>query len=74
MKEKTKLQTVRASLMTQLSKIEEGKSDIQEVDSIIGIADCLTKTYNTELRAKELVLNAEHKHIKLDDIDVFEKM
>lgn len=70
----TKLQKIRESLMKQLENIENGKSDIEEVNSILGISDSVTKTYNTELRAKELELNAENKHIKLSDLDVFKKM
>lgn len=70
----TKLQKLRKALMQQLEKIEDGKCDIDEVNNIIGLSDCVTKTYNTELRAKELELSAENKHIKLSDLDVFEKM
>lgn len=70
----TKLQRLRKALMQQLEKIEDGKCDIDEVNNVIGLSDCVTKTYNTELRAKELELNAENKHIKLSDLDVFEKM
>jgi hypothetical protein len=74
MKQLTKLQTIRKTLMNQLQKIEEGKADTEEINVILGISDSVTKTYNTELRAKELELNAENKHIKLGDLDVFEKM
>lgn len=70
----TKLQRLRKALMQQLENIEAGKCDIDEVNNVIGLSDCVTKTYNTELRAKELELNAENKHIKLSDLDVFEKM
>lgn len=70
----TKLQTIRKTLMDQLQKIENGKADLEEVNIILGISDSVTKTYNTELRAKELELNAENKHIKLSDLDVFKNM
>ena len=70
----TKLQRLRKALMQQLENIEAGKCDIDEVNNVIGLSDCVTKTYNTELRAKELELNAENKHIRLSDLDVFEKM
>lgn len=70
----TKLQTIRKTLMDQLQKIETGKANLEEVNIILGISDSVTKTYNTELRAKELELNAENKHIKLSDLDVFKNM
>jgi hypothetical protein len=74
MGKRTKLQTIRNSLMKQLEKIESGTAKEEEVQAIINIADVTTKTYNTELRAKELELSAEGTKIDLSDLDVFEDM
>jgi hypothetical protein len=70
----TKLQKAREMLMKQLANIEEGKANDTEISNIINISDVLTKTYNTELRMKELEVRASETNFKLDGLDVFEDM
>ena len=73
-KQMTKLQKAREMLMKQLANIEEGKANDTEISNIINISDVLTKTYNTELRMKELEVRASETNFKLDGLDVFEDM
>lgn len=70
----TKLQKAREMLMKQLANIEEGKANDTEISNVINISDVLTKTYNTELRMKELEVRAAETNFKLDGLDVFENM
>ena len=70
----TKLQKARDLLMQQLTKIEEGKANDTEIRNVVNISDVLTKTYNTELRTKELEVRASETNFKLDGLDVFEDM
>lgn len=70
----TKLQKAREMLMKQLANIEEGKANDTEISNVINISDVLTKTYNTELRTKELEVRAAETNFKLDGLDVFENM
>ena len=70
----TKLQKAREMLMQQLTKIEEGKANDTEISNVVNISDVLTKTYNTELRTKELEVRASETNFKLDGLDVFENM
>ena len=70
----TKLQKAREMLMKQLANIEEGKANDTEISNVINISDVLTKTYNTELRMKELEVRASETNFKLDGLDVFENM
>lgn len=70
----TKLQKAREMLMKQLANIEEGKANDTEISNVINISDVLTKTYNTELRMKELEVRASETNFKLDGLDVFEDM
>ena len=70
----TKLQKTREMLMQQLTKIEEGKANDTEISNVVNISDVLTKTYNTELRTKELEVRAAETNFKLDGLDVFEDM
>lgn len=70
----TKLQKTRKMLMEQLRAIEENQVDEIKLNGVIGISDALTKTYNTELRAKELEVRADEAGFKLDGLDVFEDM
>ena len=70
----TKLQKAREMLMKQLANIEEGKANDREISNVINISDVLTKTYNTELRMKELEVRAAETNFKLDGLDVFENM
>ena len=70
----TKLQKAREMLMKQLANIEEGKADDAEISNVVNISDVLTKTYNTELRTKELEVRASETNFKLDGLDVFEDM
>lgn len=70
----TKLQKAREMLMKQLVNIEEGKANDIEISNVINISDVLTKTYNTELRTKELEVRASETNFKLDGLDVFEDM
>lgn len=50
----TKLQKARKLLLKQMQDIEQGKLNEIECTAVINVSDVLTKTYNTELRAKEL--------------------
>jgi len=70
----TKLQKAREMLMKQLANIEEGKANDTEISNVVNISDVLTKTYNTELRTKELEVRAAETNFKLDGLDVFENM
>ena len=70
----TKLQKAREMLMKQLANIEEGKANDTEISNVINISDVLTKTYNTELRMKELEVRASETNFKLDGLDVFENL
>ncbi len=70
----TKLQKAREMLMKQLANIEEGKANDTEISNVVNISDVLTKTYNTELRTKELEVRAAETNFKLDGLDVFEDM
>ena len=70
----TKLQKAREMLMKQLANIEEGKANDTEISNVVNISDVLTKTYNTELRMKELEARAAETNFKLDGLDVFEDM
>ena len=70
----TKLQKAREMLMKQLANIEEGKANDTEISNVVNISDVLTKTYNTELRMKELEVRAAETKFKLDGLDVFEDM
>ena len=70
----TKLQKAREMLMKQLANIEEGKANDAEISNVVNISDVLTKTYNTELRTKELEVRASETNFKLDGLDVFENM
>lgn len=72
----TKLQKSRELLMKQLSDIESGKLNEIECNAVIGVSDTLTKTYNTELRAKELEMRAAELGETVDGLDIFidEKM
>ena len=72
----TKLQKSRELLMKQLSDIESGKLNEIECNAVIGVSDTLTKTYNTELRAKELEMRAVELGETVDGLDIFidEKM
>ena len=70
----TKLQKAREMLMKQLANIEEGKANDTEISNVVNISDVLTKTYNTELRMKELEVRAAETNFKLDGLDVFKDM
>ena len=72
----TKLQKSRELLMKQLSDIESGKLNEIECNAVIGVSDTLTKTYNTELRAKELEMRAIELGKDVNGLDIFidEKM
>lgn len=70
----TKLQKARELLMKQLALIEDGKMNDAECSAVIGLTDVLTKTYNTELRTKELEVRADEMGTKIEGLDVFEDM
>lgn len=67
----TKLQKARELLMKQLKDVENGKLNEVECQSVIGLSDTLTKTYNTELRAKELEMRATELGTEVDNLDIF---
>lgn len=67
----TKLQKTRQLLLKQMKDIEEGKLNEVECAAVINISDVLTKTYNTELRAKELEMRATELKTTINGLDVF---
>lgn len=67
----TKLQKARELLMKQLKDVENGKLNDVECQAVIGLSDTLTKTYNTELRAKELEMRATELGTEVDNLDIF---
>lgn len=67
----TKLQKARDLLMKQLKDVESGKLNDVECQAVIGLSDTLTKTYNTELRAKELEMRATELGTEVDNLDIF---
>ena len=68
----TKLQISRKLLMKQLQDMQDGNLNELECSSVIGIADTLTKTYNTELSAKELEMRATELDVVVDGLDIFD--
>ena len=72
--EKTKLQIIRDELMNQLSNIQKGEAKPEDVEAIVGISDSMVKTYNVELRTRELELRAKEVGKQIGGVDVFEKV
>lgn len=58
----TDLQKVRRMLMKQLEKIDEGKADQKEIDSVVSISNSVVKSLNVEVRADELSVNKDIKN------------
>ena len=50
--------------MDQLSKIESGDANAEDVSNIIGISDSMVKTYNVELRTRELELRTKEEMVE----------
>lgn len=69
----TKLQKSRELLLKQLKDIEDGKLNEIECNAVIGVSDTLTKTYNTELRAKELEMRAAELGKDVNGLDIFDE-
>lgn len=69
----TKLQKSRKLLMKQLEDIEKGNLNEIECNAVIGVSDTLTKTYNTELRAKELEMRAVELGKDVNGLDIFDE-
>lgn len=60
----TDLQKVRKMLMKQLEKIDEGKAEQKEIDSVVSISNSIVKSLNVEVRADELSANKDIKNFK----------
>lgn len=60
----TDLQKVRKILMKQLEKIDEGKAEQKEIDSVVSISNSIVKSLNVEVRADELSSNKDIKNFK----------
>lgn len=60
----TDLQKVRKMLMKQLEKIDEGKAEQKEIDSVVSISNSIVKSLNVEVRADELSSNKDIKNFK----------
>lgn len=58
----TDLQKVRRMLMKQLEKIDEGKAEQKEIDSVVSISNSIVKSLNVEVRADELSVNKDIKN------------
>lgn len=70
----TEFQLIRKSLMKKLQQLENNEDVGSDLDSILGISDAVTRSYNTELRAKELEFEALDSNLDLSKIDVFKEV
>lgn len=50
--------------MKQLEKIDEGKAEQKEIDSVVSISNSIVKSLNVEVRADELSVNKDIKNFK----------
>jgi hypothetical protein len=70
----TELQILRNSLFDEISRIKRGTADIQDSHTIVKLANTVISTYNTELKAIDLLnrtaeSNATEVKIFHDDLE-----
>lgn len=70
----TDLQILRASLFDEIARVKRGTALLEDTKSIIASANAITQSYNTELKACEIMLKAQELGGNLPDIQIFNEV
>lgn len=67
----TELQILRSSLFDEISRIKRGTSTKDDVDGITKISNAIIQSYNTEIKAFSMIMEAQERGLKTVDVKIF---
>lgn len=68
----TEMQILRNSLFDELSRLKSGKTNAEDSGAVVKVANSIISTYNTELKAVSVLMEAEERGYNQKQIDIFD--
>ena len=68
----TEMQILRNALFDEITRIKRGTTTQQDVISLTKVSNCIIQSFNTEIKAGQLLLSAQEKGSTTIPVKVFE--
>ena len=66
----TELQILRAALFDEIARTKRGTANAEDTKNIISASNAIVQTYNTELKAVELMVKVQESGADLKGVEV----
>ena len=66
----TELQILRNALFDEIARVKRGTSNAEDTKNIISASNAIVQTYNTELKAVELMIKVQESGADLKGVEV----
>lgn len=66
----TELQILRAALFDEIARTKRGTANAEDTKNIISASNAIVQTYNTELKAVELMIKSQESGADLKGVEV----
>lgn len=66
------MQILRNSLFDELARLKSGKTNAEDSGAVVKVANSIISTYNTELKAVSVLMEAEERGYNQKQIDIFD--
>ena len=66
----TEMQILRNALFDEIARTKRGTANAEETKNIIASANAITQTYNTELKAVDLMIRSQETGADLKGVEV----
>lgn len=67
----TEMQILRTALFDEITRIKRGTTTQQDVINLTKVSNCIINSYNTEIKAANLLLLAQEKGSEAKELAIF---
>ena len=69
----TEIQILRNALFDEIARVKRGTADLEDTHAIVKTANAIIATYNTELKAAELLIQGQSMGAEVKEIKIFDE-
>ena len=69
----TEIQILRNALFDEIARVKRGTSSLEDTNAIVKTANAIIATYNTELKAAELLIQGQSMGAEVREIKIFDE-
>lgn len=69
----TEIQILRNALFDEIARVKRGTSSLEDTNAIVKTANAIIATYNTELKAAELLIQGQSMGAEVKEIKIFDE-